>query len=90
MEHRDNELAERVLNTITKALRLPPEEVTLDSTFEDLGIDSLDVISLVFELEQEFNIEIPDEEARSIRGVRQVVDGVSRLVATSNSASQAS
>jgi acyl carrier protein len=74
------QLVHRVLQTIAKSQRLPLEHVTLESTFEELGMDSLDGISLVFALEQEFSIEIPDEEVRSIRTVRQIVEGVARLV----------
>jgi acyl carrier protein len=73
-------LIQRILGTVAKAQRLPLEKVTLESTFEELGIDSLDGISLVFALEQEFNISIPDDEARSIRSVRQIVEGVARLL----------
>jgi acyl carrier protein len=73
-------LVQRILGTVAKAQRLPLEEITLERTFEELGIDSLDIINLVFALEQEFNISISDDEARSIRSVRQIVEGVARLL----------
>lgn len=65
---------------IAAVKRIPPEQVSLDKTFEELGMDSLDNMNLLFEVESTFNISIPDEEARAIRNVRQVVDGVRKLV----------
>ena len=75
------ELVKRALHTIAVTQRLPEEKVTLDNTFENLGIDSLDGINIVFALEEEFDISIPDEDARSVRSVHQMVEGVARLVA---------
>ncbi|HYX67902.1 MAG TPA: phosphopantetheine-binding protein [Terriglobales bacterium] len=73
-------LAEKVMALIAAVKRIPPEQVSLDKTFEELGMDSLDNMNLLFEVESTFNISIPDEEARAIRNVRQVVDGVRKLV----------
>jgi len=52
-----------------------------DSTFAELSIDSLDGINILFAVESEFNINIPDEAAQSIRSVRDVVDGIAKLLA---------
>ena len=60
------EFARRVTETIARTQHIPPETVTLASTFEELKIDSLDMINILFALESEFNIAIPDEEARAI------------------------
>jgi acyl carrier protein len=76
-----DEVAEKVLSVIATSKRIPRERVSLDSTLEDLGLDSLDQLNLLFALESDFNISIPDEQAKSIRTVRQMVDGVKRLVA---------
>lgn len=78
--------AERVIAVIAKTQHIPEVSVAIDSTFEELKIDSLDGINIVFAIEEEFNIEIPDEAARQIRGVRDVVDGVDRLLAEKASA----
>ncbi len=75
-----DELTARVLHVIADAQRLPPETVTIDKTFEELGIDSMDGLSLLFALENEFDINIPDEAAKRIRSVRELVEGVSSLV----------
>jgi len=74
------ELTERVLATIAQAQRIPPETVKIDSTFEELGIDSMDGVNILFALENEFDITIPDESAKQIRSIREMVDGVRKLV----------
>jgi acyl carrier protein len=74
------ELTERVRGIIATAQHLPQERVTADSTFEELGIDSLDGINILFAVENEFNINIPDDAAQNIRSVRDVVDGISKLI----------
>ena len=76
-----DELIARVTGVIAQTQRLPKESVTIDKTFEELKIDSLDGINILFALEGEFNIDIPDEEARAIRTVREMVDGVEKLLA---------
>jgi acyl carrier protein len=75
-----DELADKVLRVIAHTQRIPPESVSLDSTFEALKIDSLDGINIVFELEKEFNIEIPDDGVQNLRSVRDTVEGVRKLV----------
>ena len=72
---------ERVMEVITKTQRLAPGTVTPASTFEELKIDSLDGINILFALENEFDINIPDEEARQIRSVAEMVAGVEQLLA---------
>jgi acyl carrier protein len=74
------ELTERVRGIIATAQHLPQEKVAADSTFEELGIDSLDGINILFAVENEFNINIPDDAAQNIRSVRDVVDGISKLI----------
>jgi acyl carrier protein len=74
------ELTERVLKTIAKTQRIPVERVTIDSTFEGLGIDSMDGVNILFALENEFNIAIPDEAAKQIRSIREMVEGVAKLL----------
>jgi len=83
------DLTQRVINCIIEAQHLPPEKISVDSTFEELGIDSLDGINILFALETEFNIDIPDEAARNIRTVREMVEGVAKLIAGGPTASEA-
>jgi len=74
------ELTERVRGIIATAQHLPQEKVTADSTFAELGIDSLDGINILFAVESEFNINIPDDAAQNIRSVRDVIDGIAKLL----------
>jgi len=80
------DLKARVIKVIAKTQRIPPETVTIDSTFEELKIDSLDGINLIFALESEFNVDIPDEDARAIKSVRQMAQGIAQLVAQKSTA----
>lgn len=66
---------ERVTQIVVEQLGVKEEEVNLESSFvDDLGADSLDTVELVMALEEEFNCEIPDEEAEKITTVEQAVD----------------
>jgi acyl carrier protein len=76
-----DEMITRVCKVIATSKRIPLETVTIDSTFEQLGIDSMDAVEILFALENEFDISIPDEEVKTVRNVRQMVEGVEKLVA---------
>jgi acyl carrier protein len=76
-----DDLIQRVLKSIAVSKRIPLETVTIDSSFEQLNIDSMDAVEILFALENEFDIAIPDDEVRSVRNVRQMCEGVERLVA---------
>jgi acyl carrier protein len=71
----------RVVKVIVRMHSVPAELVTLDKTFEELQIDSLDGINIMFELEGEFKVDIPDAAVQSIRSVREMVDGIEALLA---------
>jgi acyl carrier protein len=75
-----DELTQRILRIIAETQRKDPSQVTIDSSFEDLGIDSMDGVNIVFALENEFDINVPDEEVKNIRSVRDMVEGVRKLV----------
>ncbi|MBM3785802.1 MAG: acyl carrier protein [Acidobacteria bacterium] len=74
------EILTRVLRTLAETQKLPLEQVTPESTFEQLGIDSLDGINILFALENEFEINIPDESARQVRDIAQLAEGVYSLI----------
>ena len=66
---------ERVKRLICEQLGVKEEEVSSDASFvEDLGADSLDTVELVMALEEEFETEIPDEEAEKITTVKEAID----------------
>jgi acyl carrier protein len=75
------DLIQRVLKVIATSKRIPLETVTIDSEFQQLNIDSMDAVEILFAMENEFDISIPDEEVRSVRNVRQMCEGVERLLA---------
>lgn len=65
---------DQVKSIIVEQLGVDEDEVTMDASFtDDLGADSLDIVELVMAFEEEFGIEIPDEEAENISTVRQAV-----------------
>lgn len=73
-------VTEKVIEIIVREQHLDPGKVTLNSTFAELGIDSLDGVQILFAVEEEFKIEIPDAVAQSMKSVRQVVDSLTRVL----------
>jgi acyl carrier protein len=68
------EIAERVKKIISEQLNVKEDEITENSSFvDDLGADSLDTVELVMAFEEEFGIEIPDEDAEKIRTVGDAI-----------------
>lgn len=66
---------DRVKKIVVEQLGVKEEEVSNDSSFvDDLGADSLDTVELVMALEEEFEIEIPDEDAEKITNIQQAID----------------
>jgi acyl carrier protein len=80
------ELAARAIQVIAKTQHLPPESITLDQTFAELKFDSLDGMNIMFAIENEFDISIPDEQAVQIKSVREMVEGIEKLVAAKEAA----
>lgn len=76
----NDDLTERILAIIAETQRKDPAQVTVDSSFEELGIDSMDGVNIIFALENEFDINVPDDEVKNIHSVRNMVDGVRKLV----------
>lgn len=79
-----NGLESRVFAVIAKTQRIPIETISVDSTFEELKIDSLDGINIVFELENAFNVAIPDDGVQNMRTVRDTVEGIRKLIEQKN------
>ena len=66
---------EKIKGIIAEQLGVKPEEVTPEASFiDDLGADSLDTVELIMALEEEFSVEIPDEDAEKLQKVIQAVD----------------
>jgi acyl carrier protein len=78
-----DDLIQRVLKVISTSKRIPPETVTIDSDFAQLNIDSMDAVEILFALENEFDISIPDDAVRGVRNVRQMCEGIDSLIVKS-------
>ena len=74
-------VAETVISTLASVKRIPADTIKLDTSLQDLGIDSLDVFTLLFELENAFKISIPDDDVRSLKTVNDIVVGMKKIIA---------
>jgi acyl carrier protein len=79
------EVLERCTQLVAKARRVAPETLTPESSFESLGVDSLDLINLSFEVEELFEVQIPDESLSSIHTIQDMARGVMSLLPDSQS-----
>ncbi len=74
-----DDIESRIIELVAKTKNMPPSDVKMDSTFDQLEIDSLDKINLSFAVEEMFSVEIPDDSLNSLKTVGDVVRGVERL-----------
>jgi len=81
----NNELYQKVVSIIATVKSIAPETIKPEASLEELGMDSLDKINMLFELEGEFNIDIPDEEARSIKTVSEIVERLEKQLGQKSS-----
>jgi len=65
---------EKVRAIVAEQLGVEADDITLETSFDDLNADSLDVVELIMALEEEFDIEIPDEDAEKIKTVGDAVE----------------
>ena len=73
--------AQRVIAVIAKFKKIPEDQITTETSLKDLELDSLDGLNLVFELEEEFDIFIPDDKALTLQNVGEMVTGIDMLLA---------
>jgi acyl carrier protein len=79
MADKSKEITEKVKQIISEQLGVEEGEVTPSASFiDDLGADSLDTVELVMALEENFDIEIPDEDAEKIRTVQDAIDYIEK------------
>jgi acyl carrier protein len=74
------EFERKVIGIIAKKKKLDPSAIAPGSTFQELGIDSLDGIDLVFTFEDEFNISIPDQVVQKMKSVGQVIEALREVL----------
>jgi len=86
----DKTVSERVVGVFAEFTKTEPENIKMETTFEELGFDSLDGLNLIFELEEEFDIVVPDDKVQSMKSVREVVEGVESLLAAKTDAAEPS
>ena len=75
-----DEIIGKVVESIAQVKKIAPESVRLDATFEELRLDSLDGLDVCFRLEEVFDLTIPDDRARSLRTVRNIVEEIEKLL----------
>lgn len=75
-----NHIAEAVIKAIAKQKQLDPAAISSDSILVALGISSLDAITIVYEMEEMFDVEVPNEELENLKTVQDIVDGIIRLI----------
>jgi acyl carrier protein len=77
----EKSVEQKVIDIIVEQLKVSPEEVTLEASFiEDLGADSLDLVELIMAMEEEFGLEISDEDAEKIQTVQDAVHYITEHV----------
>ncbi len=76
-----NQTQDRIVEIFKETMDYPEEkEISLAASFKDLGIDSMDLVEVVFAIESEFGIEIPDEDLANFSTVANAVDFVEELI----------
>ncbi len=75
----NNEIAEKTVDIIAKFKEIDAGDITMETTIEELEMDSLDALNLIFELEEEFDVSIPDEHAFEMKTVGEMVEGIEKL-----------
>lgn len=76
----DEAILQRVIKVFAAFKKVSVDEISADTTFEQLGFDSLDGLNLIFELEEEFGIMIPDDKVREMKSVREAAEGIEYLL----------
>ena len=80
VEYTHEELAQHVITAIAEVKEIPEDTIKLDSTFEELEVDSLDAMEMLFLMEEKLDVSMPDTAVRAMRNVRQVVEALDKLV----------
>ena len=75
------DITQQVIERVADYKEIPAEGITPETTIEELDMDSLDALNLIFELEEEFDLTIPDDDAFEMKTIADIVKGVEGLVA---------
>jgi acyl carrier protein len=82
------DIEKQVIRLVAETQKIDPSAIRPDSTFEELKIDSFDGLNLLFAVESEFDIRVSDDDAKSLRSVRDMIDGVQKLLAEKQSSGE--
>ncbi len=74
------QIQEKVIEIVSEKLGISKEDISQEKTFADLGADSLDLVELVMGIEDEFNLEISDEESSKILNVQSAVEQIEKVL----------
>jgi acyl carrier protein len=75
-----SDITQRVISVIAKFKKIPVETISEATSLEELGLDSLDGLNLIFELEEEFDITIPDDKALAMKTVGEMIQGLEKVI----------
>ncbi len=76
-----SEIEQKLIEIVRQEKHLPDDRLTRETLLADAGIDSLDALTILFAIEEQFNISIPDDRARAIKTFGDMIDAVTTLVA---------
>jgi acyl carrier protein len=85
----DGTVEERVIKVFAEFKKISPDTIKRETTFEEMGLDSLDGLNLIFELEEEFDLTVPDDKVQEMKSVGEVIEGIEYLIANPYDASAA-
>lgn len=77
-------LEQRIIKIIAQISDISISGITPESSFEELGLTSLDAVTIAYELEQDLNIKVPDTEVYSINSVQELINGVRKILQVDN------
>ena len=84
-----NETAKKTIAVVADFKEMQEDQITAETTLEELELDSLDSLNLVFEMEEAFDITIPDEKAFEMKTIGEMIDGIEKLLAAKASGEDA-
>lgn len=83
----DREIQEKIFDIFAKEARLEKDALSLETKLDDLGIESLDMVQILFGIEDTFDVYVPqDDDSFKLETMQDVVDGVKRLIEEDNAA----
>jgi len=74
------EILDAVVAAVARQKNIPPASIQPETSLEEIGISSLDAITIVYEIEDAFDVEVPNEKLESLKTVQDIVDGVAELM----------